>query len=124
VSPELKEAVDALLSAKKILVAEKRFGCCIRGGCGQCAHEGNCPCGADLAAGKNGVCGDCLDGWKSGQGSFAGVDPADVKLAAMSPAMAMDGMGPAGESAGLYSSGTSQMPRAAGMNMLAARVRG
>jgi len=50
VSPELKEAVDALLSAKKILVAEKRFGCCIRGGCGQCAHEGNCPCGAVSAA--------------------------------------------------------------------------
>ena len=59
VSAELREAIEALTAAKKTLVSEKRFACCIRGGCGQCAHEANCPCGADLASGKNGVCGDC-----------------------------------------------------------------
>src|SRR5690242_12304927 len=42
---DLREAAEALLRAKRTLVAEKRFACCIRGGCGQCAHEGSCPCG-------------------------------------------------------------------------------
>ncbi len=117
-SPELKQAVDALLDAKKTLVAEKRYACCIRGGCGQCAHEGSCPCGSDLATGKKGVCGECLDGWKSGKGAFPGIDPGDVQLAAMEP-MA-DGMGGpgGGASSGMYSSGTSQVPRAAPMDML------
>ncbi|MEO8026489.1 MAG: hypothetical protein ABI823_08445 [Bryobacteraceae bacterium] len=123
VSPELKDAIDALLGAKKTLVAEKRFACCIRGGCGQCAREGDCPCGGDLAAGK-GVCGDGLDGWNSGLGIFEGIQPAEVKLAPMESASMDAGMGPGtGESSGLYSSGTSQVPRTAGMNMLDWRVR-
>jgi len=33
-SPEIREAVESLLRAKKTLAAEKRFNCCIRGGCG------------------------------------------------------------------------------------------
>jgi hypothetical protein len=78
---DLREAAEALLRAKRTLVAEKRFACCIRGGCGQCAHEGSCPCGGDLAGKKRGVCGDCLDGWHSGAGAFDGIDIAEVTLA-------------------------------------------
>ena len=120
---ELEQAQTALLQAKRTLVEEKRFACCIRGGCGQCAHEANCSCGADLASGKKGVCGDCLDGWRSGQGAFAGIDPAEVKLAAIEPML--ESMGPGGgESSGWYSSGTSQVPRSAGMDMLSWRLAG
>src|SRR5207249_8812491 len=58
--------------------------CCIRGGCGQCAHEANCPCGGDLTnPGRFGVCGDCLDGWSSGHGSFPGIPVSEVGLAPM-----------------------------------------
>jgi len=78
---DLRTAADALLRAKRTLVTEKRFACCIRGGCGQCAHEGSCPCGGDLASKKHGVCGDCLDGWHSGLGAFDGIDLAEVTLA-------------------------------------------
>jgi hypothetical protein len=109
---ELREAADALLRAKRTLVEEKRFFCCIRGGCGQCAHEADCPCGADLAAGR-GVCGDCMDGWRSGRGSFIGIPLSDVTLA---PVDAHADMGPAAPS------GTSQAPAAAPMDMLAKRL--
>src|SRR6266850_2328603 len=124
--PELKEAAESLMRAKRTLVADKRYYCCIRGGCAHCAHEGNCPCGTDLAsdiAAKNpksreGVCGDCLDGWRSGQGSFAGIAPDDVTLAAMDSMMDAS-MGPGGgDSSGWYSSGTSQEPRSTPMDML------
>src|SRR5262249_11464547 len=80
---ERQEAADALLRAKRTLVGEKRFNCCIRGGCGPCAHEANCPCGSELARTLGGVCGDCLDGWHSGHGSFPGIAPSDVGLASM-----------------------------------------
>ncbi len=129
--PELKEAADALLRAKRTLVAEKRYFCCIRGGCDQCAHEAGCPCGSDLAgptpeyykiagiqppknaAGPKGVCGDCLDGWRSGRGAMAGIPLDDVNLA---PMAAMDDV--------MYTSGTSQAPRAAPMEMLQRRAGG
>jgi hypothetical protein len=84
--PELKEAAAALVRAKRTLVAEKRYYCCIRGGCDQCAHEADCPCGGDLAASKpKGVCGDCLDGWHAGRGALAGIPLDEVKLAPMAP---------------------------------------
>lgn len=122
---ELKEAAESLLRAKRTLVAEKRYYCCIRGGCGHCAHEGNCPCGTDLASdasaanpkSRKGVCGDCLDGWRSGQGSFAGIAPDDVTLAVMDSMDASMGPG-GGDSSGWYSSGTSQEPRSTPMDML------
>lgn len=115
----LHESSECLLRAKKTLVAEKRYACCIRGGCGQCAHETNCPCGGDLASKRRGVCGDCLDGWRSGQGMFDGIDPAEVALAA--PDADMDGMRAAG---GWYTSGTSQAPAAAPMEMLSRLIGG
>jgi hypothetical protein len=71
----------ALLRAKHVLAGERRFACCMRGGCGQCAHEAFCPCGGDLPSKKKGVCGDCLDAWRSGQGAFDGIGPAEVMLA-------------------------------------------
>jgi hypothetical protein len=77
---QLRLSAESLLRAKRTLVAEGRYACCIRGGCAQCAHETSCPCGADLAAHK-GVCGECLDGWRSGRGAFAAIDPAEVTLA-------------------------------------------
>lgn len=119
---ELNEAAQALLRAQKILVTEKRFFCCIRGGCGHCAHETHCPCGANLAGGskEKGVCGDCLDGWRSGLGSFSGIRPEDVTLA---PMESMDmSMGPGVYMSGLYSSGTSQEPRSTPMDMLSKRL--
>ncbi|MCU1238052.1 MAG: hypothetical protein JWP63_6019 [Candidatus Solibacter sp.] len=77
---QLKVSAESLLRAKRTLVGEGRYACCIRGGCGECAHETSCPCGGDLAAHK-GVCGECLDGWRSGRGAFAGIDPNEVTLA-------------------------------------------
>jgi hypothetical protein len=127
--PELKQAAELLMRAKRTLVAEKRYYCCVRGGCAHCAREGNCPCGADLASdasGKNpksrkGVCGQCLDGWRSGQGSFAGIAIGDVTLAAMGSMDASMGPG-GGDSSGWYSSGTSQEPRSTPMDMLTKKV--
>jgi hypothetical protein len=78
---ELRAAADALLRAKRILAGEKRYACCIRGGCSQCAHEAYCPCGGDLAAKHKGVCGECFDRWRAGQGAFDGIDPAEVLFA-------------------------------------------
>ena len=127
--PELQEAADALLRAKRTLVAEKRYFCCVRGGCDQCAHEAECPCGSDLSGptpeyykiagvkpppkldtAPKGVCGDCLDGWHSGRGALPGIPLDDVKLLTMA---AMDEI--------VYTSGTSQAPKAAPMDMLQRR---
>ena len=129
--PDLGLAIASLARAKAILVSEQRFACCIRGGCTQCAMEGDCTCANDLAAvpsktaGKKsavrkGVCGDCLDGWKAGKGRLAGISPSEVTLATMD-SMDMPPMGPAA-SAGTYSSGTSQAPRSSPMEMLTRRL--
>lgn len=54
------------------------YSCCIGPSCNFCAlATGMCPCG-DGAANGEGVCGECLLGWKAGYGQIAGVDPADV----------------------------------------------
>ena len=94
----MRVSAESLLAAKRTLLAEGRYSCCIRGGCGQCAHETSCPCGADLAAHK-GVCGECLDGWRSGRGAFAGIDPAEVTLAVFGGWA----LGAAGQLFGVYS---------------------
>jgi hypothetical protein len=113
-APDLRAAAEALLRAKRALVSEKRFACCIRGGCGQCAHEASCPCGADLAGKKRGVCGDCLDGWRSGLGAFAGISPDEVMIAGPEPDM--DAM--------RYASGTSQQPTSVPMQMISRLLGG
>ena len=105
-SKETQEVAKLLLEAKRVLVKEKRYACCKRGGCDECTFEADCPCGKDLAAkGEKGVCGSCYDAWHAGEGSFRGIDVAEVKLAEM-PDMPM-----------MYVSGTAQIPTAAPMYM-------
>lgn len=70
----------ALAEAKKIMAAEERYSCCIKGGCDECAMEKGCPCGADLFEGK-GVCQECLKGIHAGQGRYEVQDAALLKLA-------------------------------------------
>jgi hypothetical protein len=122
--PALREGLDALLRAKKTLVSEKRFLCCVKGGCGQCAGERECPCGSDLAAAgtKKGVCGDCYDGWHSGEGMFAGLPLSEVTLSSMDGTMTAGMSASAAPFSGAYVSGTSQTPAARPMNMLHKRV--
>jgi len=123
--PELQQGLDALLAAKKTLVAEKRFLCCVKGGCGQCAGERECPCGSDLAAtaGKRkGVCGDCYDGWHAGDGIFSGIPLTDVTLSTMDGTMTEGMSASAAAFAGSYLTGTSQSPAVRPMNMLHKRI--
>ncbi|MEO8026955.1 MAG: hypothetical protein ABI823_10795, partial [Bryobacteraceae bacterium] len=101
----LNEALGELTAAKKTLVKEGRFACCIKGGCDECAFETDCPCGSDLAQGK-GVCGSCADGWHAGDGMFPGLALSEIHIAPMSDSM-HDGMAMG------MSSGTSQQPEAA-----------
>ncbi len=111
----LRDALAELTSAKKKLVAEKRFGCCIKGGCDECAFETSCPCGSDLAKGK-GVCGTCVDGWNAGDGQFPNLPLSEIHLAPMSGHEGMQHGGMAGMEHGsnmTMSSGTSQQPAAA-----------
>jgi hypothetical protein len=126
-APEsLEESNEQLLQAKRILVKEKRYFCCIRGGCAECAMEADCLCGSDLARdaaqpgkaeSRRGVCGHCYDGWHGGLGSFPSVQIAEVQLAemdSMTAAMSPD----SSPSSGWYASGTAQIPRAAPYPML------
>lgn len=122
-SPELRKEIEALIQAKRTLASEKRYFCCMRGGCAQCAHEADCPCGSDLASvPAKGVCGECFDAWHSGQGAFAGIPLSDVTVAVM-PGTAGSMSPGGGDASGWYASGTSQVPRAAPMNMLHGRFR-
>ncbi|MBB6050803.1 hypothetical protein [Armatimonas rosea] len=85
-TPILKQALDAkkkgdlkgyeagLLAAKRILAEEGRFACCIKGGCAECALEGNCGCAANLFE-KKGVCKTCLEGIKAGNGRYDNLTP-------------------------------------------------
>ena len=131
---ELREGLEALLRAKKTLVGEKRFLCCVKGGCGQCAQEAECPCGSDLAAAtappKNGrkpaepkgVCGDCYDGWKAGDGIFAGIPLSDITLSTMDTNMSAGMTSSPAPYGGAYVSDTSQSPAVRPMNMLHKRL--
>lgn len=118
---DLRRAQESLVRAKRTLIAEKRYGCCVRGGCDECAFEAECPCGKDLAekTGK-GVCGHCADGWHARRGAFSGIDVAEVKLAPMDSMF--EGMNPGTAESGWYASGTSQMPRSSPLWMLHRRV--
>jgi len=124
---ELREGLEALLRAKKTLVSEKRFLCCVKGGCGQCAGERDCPCGSDLAAAakkKQGVCGDCYDGWHAGEGMFTGLPLSEVTLSTMDGSMTAGMSASAAAFSGAYVSGTSQSPAVRPMNMLHKRAGG
>jgi hypothetical protein len=118
---EIILARKSINDAKRILVSENQYTCCIRGGCDSCAHAGDCPCGAQLArlpssgnAGRpkpdeDGVCGECFDGWHAGQGRFKGIELEEIKLAKMETDM------PSSFSVGTMSrqgSGTAWLPEA------------
>ncbi|WP_395142846.1 hypothetical protein [Armatimonas sp.] len=63
---------EDILAAKKALAAEGRYSCCITGGgCLECLLEGACACGPQLNN-KEGVCKECVIGWKVGMGKFEG----------------------------------------------------
>jgi hypothetical protein len=129
--PDAAEARAALDRAKRTLVSESRYTCCMKGGCDVCAHEGDCPCGADLAADlappepgtkrpkrARGVCGECLDAWHCDGGAFAGVAPGEVALADMaSLAMRTPAGGPYRSHSAL-GSGTSLVPASSALHAL------
>lgn len=116
---ELVLAREAMNTAKRTLAGEGRYACCITGGCDSCALAADCPCGSNLASAnpdrKSGVCGECLDGWHAGHGSFQGVELAELKLAEMSMAMPSSfGIG----SMFRQGSGTSWLPESTPMYAL------
>lgn len=110
-SAETAEVAKLLFEAKRTLMKEKRYACCKRGGCDECAFEADCPCGKDLAsstpAKPKGVCGSCYDAWYAGEGSFSGIAKEEVTLAEMD----MD------EMPMMFISGTGQLPSVAPMYM-------
>jgi hypothetical protein len=98
--PELVQARAAMDHAKRTLVKEGRFACCVgRGGCDECAYEASCPCGQEAAEGQKGegICGQCYDGWQAGIGRLAGLAFQDMKMEPM-----QHGMGHEGERAGMH----------------------
>jgi hypothetical protein len=92
--PELAQARNTLNKAKKTLVQEGRYSCCVgQGGCDECAYEASCPCAKELAKGQKGkgICGQCYDGQHAGHGRIQGATFADAKLSPMQHGM--EGMG-------------------------------
>jgi hypothetical protein len=99
-TPELNAAREAMNSAKRSLVKEGRFACCVgKGGCDECAHEASCPCGQEATEGRKGegICGQCYDGWSAGIGRLAGLAFQDMKLEPM-----QHGGGHGAEMAGMH----------------------
>jgi hypothetical protein len=69
-----------LTDAKKALMKEWKYNCCIKDACDRCAldHQ-NCDCGTDVKAGKS-VCPDCYAGWQRGEGAVPDVKTSEVKM--------------------------------------------
>ncbi len=91
--PEHKAYTEAMTTAKRTMLTEKRYSCCVgNGGCDECAYEGYCPCGKNLAKDmdakptekKRGICAQCLDGQHGGHGRVGqGMDANQMMLAEM-----------------------------------------
>jgi len=120
--PHAKAMKDKLNPAKRVLVGEGRFNCCVgQGGCDECALEQYCGCGINLAEDvakgekgkKEGVCGQCLDGQHAGIGRIAGVDPQHVHV--MSDKMTMTSV--IADNMAQQGSGTTWLPGASPMFM-------
>ena len=55
---------------KDSLITNGDYECCTRPGCLQCVKErGRCTCYADLKR-KDPICGQCLEGYKNGEGKL------------------------------------------------------
>lgn len=123
VAPEMKVYLEAMTKAKRTLIAEKRYSCCVgRSGCDECAHETYCGCGVNLAKDlaskptepKRGICAQCLDGQHAGQGRLGEVDLAT--LVVMPPDDDMRMRGALGAwSMNREASGTSWIPESSPM---------
>ena len=119
--------IELLNNAKRTLISEGRYACCIKGGCEECTMEMSCPCGQELSEGKegSGVCKTCYDGWKKGEGAFEGIPLSEVKLAPMERMAGMQGIHPGtmGDwSMSREASGTSWVPDDSPMYMKMAQL--
>ena len=77
---KILQAKSVLKEAKKSLMKEGEYNCCIKGACDRCAldHQ-NCDCATDVKAGKS-VCSDCFAGWQRGEGMVPDVKASQVKM--------------------------------------------
>ena len=77
---KIEQAKQLLSEAKKALMNDGKYNCCIKDPCDRCAldHQ-NCPCASDVKAGKA-VCPDCYAGWQRGDGQVPGVKASQVKM--------------------------------------------
>lgn len=110
------KAYDALmLEAKKVMAAEGRFSCCIKGGCDECAVEGECACGSNLFE-KKGVCKTCLAGIKAGDGRYDAKDGVTPEMLFEEPMLGREMRGALGPwSMSREGSGTTWLPESSPM---------
>jgi hypothetical protein len=87
------EFSKVMLACKRTLAGERRYSCCIRGGCNECAFEQECSCGANLTEKlkpgekRKGVCQECWAGWKAGRGLYDGINPDEITVSPMDSSM-------------------------------------
>ncbi len=81
---KIEQAKQLLSEAKKALMTDGKYNCCIKDACDRCAldHQ-NCDCANDVKAGKA-VCPDCYAGWQRGDGNVPGVSAKNVKISSHS----------------------------------------
>lgn len=76
---KIAKAQSLLNDAKKDLIKDGKYNCCIKDACDRCALDhGNCDCATEVKAGKA-VCPDCYAGWQRGDGNVPGVNAKTVK---------------------------------------------
>lgn len=76
---KIQQAKKLIADAKKMLVREGKYQCCIEDPCNQCALDHlSCPCRSDLKK-REPVCNECYAGWQRGEGIEEGIDPKSVK---------------------------------------------
>ncbi|MBX7221417.1 MAG: hypothetical protein K1Y36_15815 [Blastocatellia bacterium] len=76
----IKETRKKLDAGKVQLTEAGTYTCCVAPACDMCVKtEGECRCAVHLKRGE-GVCGQCLEGWQVGKGTFSKVEAKTVKL--------------------------------------------
>jgi hypothetical protein len=81
---KIQQAKQLLGEAKKALMNDGKYNCCIKDACDRCAldHQ-NCDCATDVKAGKA-ICPDCYAGWQRGDGNVPGVSARKVAISSHS----------------------------------------